>query len=77
MISPLLIDRLPLFCNPIRGGGGGGRLFYCLYTHSKGLENVREAKIKVESALSDVTKLTTVKDSNRLQIDFSYDLVFD
>ena len=32
------------------------------------MKNIREAKTKVESALTEVTKITSIKDSNRLQI---------
>ena len=38
-----------------------------------GLENMKEAKIKAKGALNDVTKLTSVKDSHRLQIDYYCD----
>ena len=38
--------------------------------NTNGLENIREAKTKIESALDEATKVTAVKDTNRLQIDF-------
>ena len=44
--------------------------FYWAFGHSKGPKDIKEAMAKVESALTEVTKLTTVKDPNRLQIDF-------
>ena len=44
-----------------------------LRTHCKCLKNIKEAMVKVEGALIDVTELTSIKDSNRTQIDYLLD----
>ena len=35
------------------------------------MKNIRDAKTKIESALAEATRVTAVKDTNRLQIDFA------